>query len=95
MDALQATQIAAASNRRLGPKVAELFADRDGLLPVWIRPPSKGQEHYTSLTAGTLRNWAKAGRIKSVTIREQYRQRGTTLYDLASILSYLEQKATQ
>lgn len=43
-----------AKPRALSPRVLELIKERDGLLPVWVRAPVSGQEHYTGFTRAKL-----------------------------------------
>lgn len=76
--------------RPLAPRVEELLKDRDGLLPVWVRAPVNGQEHYTGFTRSKLYELAGEGKIRSVSIREPGQVRGTRLFELASILDYIE-----
>jgi hypothetical protein len=64
--------------------------DREGLLPVWIRAPQTGREHYTGLTRSKLYELAGKGHIRSVSIRQPGQVRGTRLFYLGSILNFLE-----
>ena len=76
--------------RKLSPQVAELVAQRNGLLPVWIRAPKSGTEHYTGFSRAKLYEMAGAGKIRSVSIREAGQVKGVRLFELASILAFVE-----
>jgi hypothetical protein len=76
--------------RALSPRVLELIKERDGLLPVWIRAPVTGPEHYTGFSRAKLYELAGAGKIRSVSIREPGQVRGCRLFNLASILAFIE-----
>ena len=78
-----------AVRRKLSPQVTELMVERDGLLPVWIRSPKGGPEHYTGFTRSKLYQLAGEGKIRSVSIREPGRVKGTRLFHLASILDFI------
>jgi hypothetical protein len=71
-------------------RVEELLSDCDGLLPIWIRSPKIGPEHYTGLTRSKLYELAGKGKIKSRSIREPGQIKGTRLFNLRSILDFIE-----
>lgn len=75
---------------RLSARVDELLSDRDGLLPVWIRSPKTGPEHYTGLGRSKLYELDAKGKIKSRSIRESGQIKGTRLFNLRSILDFIE-----
>lgn len=75
---------------QLSPTAAELLRDRQGSLPVYIRSPKSGTEFYTGLSRAKLYQLASAGKIRSVSIRQPGQTRGTRLFLLASIVSFLE-----
>ena len=75
--------------------VRDLLADRNGTLPVWIRSPKSGPEHFTGFSRSKLYELAGAGLIRSVSIRQPGQVRGTRLFDLASILDYINQQVAQ
>jgi len=64
--------------------------ERDGPLPVWIRAPKQGHEFYSGCSRAKLYEWAGKGHIRSVSIREPGRVKGTRLFHLASILAFIE-----
>src|SRR5262249_28768540 len=68
----------------------ELLAERQGRLPVWIRSPKSGPEFYSGFTRSKLYDAASKGYIRSVSIRERGRIRGTRLFELNSILAFIE-----
>ena len=76
--------------RPLPSKAAELLQDRIGSLPVWIRAPKSGTEFFTGFSRAKLYEMAGTGAIRSVSIRELGAVKGTRLFHLASILSYIE-----
>lgn len=75
---------------RLEDKVAALLAERDNGLPVWIRSPKTGVEHYTGFSRAKLYALAAERLIRSTSIREPGQVKGTRLFNLASILSFIE-----
>jgi hypothetical protein len=75
---------------RLSPTATELLRDRNGNLPVYIRSPKSGTEFYTGLSRAKLYELASAGKIRSVSIREPGQTKGTRLFLLASIFSFIE-----
>lgn len=79
----------------LQPTVRDLLADRDGRLPVWIRSPKSGPEHFTGFSRSKLYELAGAGLIRSVSIRAVGQMRGTRLFNLQSILAFIEKAEQQ
>jgi len=77
-------------NRRLRPRPAELLAERDDVLPVWVRAPKRGHEFYSGCSRPKLYDWAGKGFIRSVSIREPGKIKGVRLFHLASILNFIE-----
>jgi len=75
---------------RVSASVNELLSDRDGVLPVWVRSPKTGPEHYTGLGRSKLYELAAKGKIRSRSIREPGQIKGTRLFDLRSILDFIE-----
>jgi len=74
----------------LAPSSAQIMADRDGSLPVWVRAPKRGHEFYSGCTRPKLYEWAGKGFIRSVSIREPGKVKGVRLFHLASILGFIE-----
>ena len=62
----------------------------NGPLPVWVRAPMIGPEHYTGFTRPKLYELAGAGHIRSVSIREPGAIKGTRLFHLQSMLDYID-----
>ena len=60
------------------------------LLPLWIRAPKKGPEHWTGFSRSKLYELAKDGKIRSVSIREPGQEKGTRLFELKSILAFID-----
>jgi hypothetical protein len=74
-------------------KLNELLQDKAGPLPVWIRPPKSGPEFYTGLSRSKLYLLGKERKIRSVSIREPGQIKGTRLFELRSILDFIEENA--
>jgi len=75
---------------RLSAGASELLSERDGLLPVWVRSPKTGSEHYTGFSRSKLYELAAKGKISSRSIREPGQIKGTRLFNLRSILDFIE-----
>jgi hypothetical protein len=76
--------------RPLSPKAAELLLDRADNLPVWICSPKTGPEFYSGFSRAKLYELAGTGAIRSVSIRDAGQTKGTRLFNLASILTFIE-----
>lgn len=73
------------------PGAQELLREHNNQLPVWIRPPKKGNDFWSGFSRSKLYELAKDGRIRSVSIREKPGMiKGTRLFQLRSILDYIE-----
>ncbi len=77
-------------NRCAQSRAAELAAERDGHLPVWVRAPKCGHEFYSGCSRAKLYEWTAKGFIRSVSIREPGQIKGVRLFHLASILAFIE-----
>jgi hypothetical protein len=71
-------------------RTAQLAAERDGNLPVWVRAPKHGHEFFSGCSRAKLYEWAAKGFIRSVSIREPGRIKGVRLFHLASVLGFIE-----
>ena len=80
----------ARQTRPLSPKAAELLNDRNGNLPCWVRSPKIGAEYFTGFSRAKLYELAGKSLIRSVSIREPGQVKGTRLFNLASILAFIE-----
>jgi hypothetical protein len=88
---------------RLEDRLAALLAERDKGLPLWIRAPKTSKEkdkptppeHYTGFSRAKLYALAAEGSIRSTSIREPGQVKGTRLFNLASILSFIERNETK
>jgi hypothetical protein len=78
----------AATRRHI--RVNELLSERQGTLPVWIRSPKSGPEFYSGFSRSKLYEEAAKGHIRSVSIREPGQLKGTRLFELNSILAFIE-----
>lgn len=67
------------------------MAEREGVLPVWVRAPKRGHEFYSGCSRPKLYEWAGKNYIRSVSIREPGRIKGVRLFHLASLLAFIEQ----
>ena len=76
--------------RGLSPRVSEIVSQRDGTLPVWVRAPVVGVEHFSGLTRAKLYQLAGDGKIRSVSLREPGSIKGCRLFHLRSILDYYD-----
>tara|TARA_R100001244_G_scaffold97135_2_gene72706 strand:+ start:488 stop:763 length:276 start_codon:yes stop_codon:yes gene_type:complete len=64
-------------------------------LPIWIRAPKQGGlDHYCGLTRAKLYELATRGHIKSVSLKKHDQSRGTRLFNMESILKYIESMDT-
>lgn len=68
----------------------QLLKERNGMLPVWIRASNQGPEFFTGLSRAKLYQLFKGGHIKTRSVREPGKERGCRLFDLKSILDYIE-----
>lgn len=59
-------------------------------LPIWIRAPKTGPEHFTGLSRAKLYELAARGKIRSHSLREPGQIKGTRLFHLQSILDHIE-----
>jgi hypothetical protein len=71
-------------------RVQELLAEGQARLPVWIRSPKSGPEFYTGFSRSKLYEEAAKGHIRSVSIRQPGQVKGTRLFELRSILAFIE-----
>ncbi len=57
---------------------------------MWIRAPKSGPEHYTGFTRSKLYELDAKEKIRSTSIREPGQVKGTRLFNLQSILDFIE-----
>src|SRR5260370_41843314 len=76
-------------------RVDELLGDRNGMLPVWIRSPKTGPEYYSGFTRSKLYQLAEEGKIRSTSIRKPGQVKGTRLFNLRSILDFIDACAAE
>ena len=74
-------------------RAEELLRERNGPLPEWIRPPRNGNEYFSGFSRSKLYQLAAEGKIRSVSIREKGQLKGTRLFQLRSILDFIERNA--
>lgn len=75
---------------RRSERVNDLLYDYDGPLPVWIRAPKRGPEYFSGFSRAKLYSLHWQGKIQSRSIREPGLIRGTRLFNLRSILEFIE-----
>ena len=64
-------------------------------MPVWVRAPIDGHEHFTGLTRAKLYELAGKGHIRSVSLREPGKVKGCRLFNLQSMLDYIAKMETR
>jgi hypothetical protein len=64
----------------------------DRPLPIWVRAPIRGPEYYTGFSRSKLYELAHRGKIQSISIREGRQQKGTRLFELKSILAFIDSR---
>jgi hypothetical protein len=75
-------------------RAQKLLQERIGQLPVWIRPPKTGvNDFWSGFSRSKLYELAGEGHIRSVSIREPGQIKGTRLFELKSILDFIETQA--
>ena len=75
-------------------KVAAIQQERLSGLPIWIRAPKQGGlDKYCGLTRSKLYELAGRNRIVTVSLKEPHQIRGTRLFNLPSILTYIDSMA--
>ena len=87
----------ATKTRPVSAKARELLQDQSNGLPVWIRSPKQGVDHWTGFSRAKLYEGAGKGHFRSVSIREPGQVKGTRLFHLQSILDFIarcEQQGT-
>ncbi len=85
-----ATSSAQLAKARIQREVKERVGETLAGLPVWIRSPKGGTEPYSGFSRSKLYELAGNGLIRSVSIREPGAMKGTRLFNLQSILAYIE-----
>ena len=75
----------------------KLLAERDAaLLPIWVRAPRSGQtERFTGLSRGKLYQAEAMGLIKTASLKPTNAIRGVKLFNLQSLLRYVESCSTE
>ena len=66
-----------------------LLSEKVGPVPVWIRAPKSGCEFYSGFSRAKLYQLAAASSIRTASIREPGKLRGTRLFHLQSILDHV------
>lgn len=79
-----------AKKQKLSPSASELMAERNGVLPVWVRAPKIGTERFSGLSRAKLYELAGERKIKTASLRKPGQLRGCRLFHLDSILKFIE-----
>lgn len=82
------------TERRLA-RLETLLAERQAGLPVWVRSPKSGTEHFCGFSRAKLYEGAAKAHFRSVSIREPGQIKGTRLFHLASILAFIEKNEAE
>ncbi len=82
-------ELAKSSTERRLARLETLLAERHEGLPIWVRSPKSGTEHFCGLSRSKLYEGAQLGHWRSVSIREPGQTKGTRLFHLGSILDYI------
>lgn len=76
--------------RTISPSIENRLAEHHRGMPVWIRAPKSGHEHYTGLSRAKLYELAGRGVIRSFSLRDPGSIKGARFFHLQSVLDYLE-----
>jgi len=63
-------------------------------LPRFVRAPVRGPEYFSTFSRSKLYQLEKSGSIRAIQIKDPGKGRGVKLFDLRSILSYIEKQAS-
>ena len=75
----------------LTPQETAPLAEHIAGLPVWVRPPRNSlQEFYTGLSRAKLYELSSKGQIKSRSLREAGQRKATRVFNLKSVLDFIE-----
>jgi hypothetical protein len=86
----KAASVKSSLSPTVSERLIELMNVNGSLLPVWVRCPVCGPEHFSGLTRSKLYQLAGESKIRSISLREPSQTKGTRLFNLASILEYIE-----
>jgi hypothetical protein len=80
------------STKNVEQKVGQMLGERDGALrPIWFRAPKSGQvEHFSGMAKGKLYQLESLGLIKTASLKPPGAIRGVKLFQLQSVLDYVE-----
>lgn len=87
-------ELAKSSTERRLARLETLLAERHEGLPVWIRAPKSGSEHFTGLSRSKLYEGAQLKHWRSVSLREPGQVKGTRLFHLGSVLEAIARQET-
>ncbi len=78
------------TRRSLSATSQQLLSDQHNGLPVWVRAPVRGHEFYSGLSRAKLYELASLGSIDSRSLRQPGQVKGTRVFRLQSILTYID-----
>ena len=79
-------------NSKIVEKTTQLRSERDTAnRPIWVRSPKSGQtEYFSGLSKGKLYQLEQAGLVRTASLRPNGAVRGVKLFDLKSLLDYVD-----
>jgi hypothetical protein len=78
------------NDKQKSKRLLELLKERNGMVPVWVRAPAQGPEFFSGFSRAKLYELDGKGLIKSKSVREPGKERGCRLFNLKSILDYID-----
>src|SRR5688572_12709284 len=75
---------------RTGKRALELLTPTGANRPEWIRAPKAGPEFHSGFSRAKLYELANAKKIRSVSVRDPGQIKGTRLFNLPSIMAFIE-----
>lgn len=71
-------------------RLKSVLKQRERDLPIWVRAPTRGVEHFSGLSRPYLYDLALKGLIVSRSVTQPGKIRGCRLFHLPSILKFIE-----
>jgi hypothetical protein len=84
------------NNEKIRKRVEQMLTERDeALRPIWVRAPKPGaHDFFSGLGRGKLFQAAALGYVRTASLKPPGAARGVRLFDLRSILKYVESCVT-
>ncbi len=70
-------------------RAANLLAEHEGGMPIWVRAPAKGLEPYTGLSRGRMYALHRDGLVRTASLKPKGAVRGVRLFNLRSLLDFI------